>query len=93
MVDMTHNTSPSDALRNVSVEKFNARLGLVLFAVYLAVYVAYVLVNAFWPTIMDRVPFAGLNVAVISGLGLIIGALLLSLLYMGLCRSPGVKRA
>jgi uncharacterized membrane protein (DUF485 family) len=89
MVHVDHFNSPTEAARDVVVVRFNRRLGLALFAVYLVVYAAYVLVNAFWPSLMDQVPFAGLNVAVISGLALIVGAFALSLVYMGLCRSPG----
>jgi uncharacterized membrane protein (DUF485 family) len=89
MVHVDHANPPTDALGDAAVVRFNKRLGLALFAIYLVVYAAYVVVNAFWPTLMDLVPFAGLNVAVISGLALIVGAFALSLVYMGLCRSPG----
>jgi uncharacterized membrane protein (DUF485 family) len=74
--------------RDEDVERHNARLGLALFALYLAAYGAYVLVNAFWPALMDAVLFAGLNLAVASGLGLIAGALALALVYAWLARSP-----
>jgi uncharacterized membrane protein (DUF485 family) len=87
MVDFNHGNSPADEARDEVGAQFNARLGLVLFAVYLLVYGAYVIVNAFWPALMDKVPFAGLNVAIISGLGLIVGAFVLALIYVRLCRS------
>ena len=64
-----------------------ARLGLILFAVYLAAYAAYMLVNAFAPKWMDAV-VGGVNVAVVSGLGLIGGAVLLALIYAFACRVP-----
>ena len=92
MVDFDHGNLPPAEARDVAVEQFNARLGLVLFAAYLVVYRAYVLVNAFWPALMDRVSFAGLNVAVVSGLGLIVGAFALALVYMSLCRTPRKDR-
>jgi uncharacterized membrane protein (DUF485 family) len=92
MVDFNLGNPPTDEARDVVGERFNARLGLVLFATYLVVYGAYVLVNAFWPALMDKVPFAGLNVAIISGLGLIVGAFVLALVYVRLCRSPGKDR-
>lgn len=69
-------------------ERHNARLGLALFAVYLAAYGAFVLINAFWPELMDAVVAAGLNLAVVWGLGLIVGALALALVYAWLCRNP-----
>jgi uncharacterized membrane protein (DUF485 family) len=65
----------------------NARYGLVLFGIYVIVYVSFVLLNAFRPEIMDRVPFAGLNLAVLYGFGLIVVALLLAAIYGWLCRT------
>ena len=61
---------------------------MLLFLIYLAIYGAFVLVSAFWPAAMDARPFAGINLAVLSGLGLIAAALLLALIYAWLCRSP-----
>lgn len=87
MADLHHDSLPSDDAHDFAAERHNAQLGMVLFAAYLVVYGAYVLVNAFWASLMDQVAFAGLNVAVISGLGLIVGAFALALVYMSLCRS------
>lgn len=75
-------------VRDEAVERFNARLGLVLFAVYLTGYAAYMLVNTLWPSLMDEVPFLGVNLAVSSGMALIVGAIALSLVYALLCRVP-----
>jgi uncharacterized membrane protein (DUF485 family) len=66
----------------------NARYGLFLFAMYTFVYAAFVVVNAFRPDVMDQEAWAGINLAVLSGLGLILGAFVLSLIYGYLCRSP-----
>jgi uncharacterized membrane protein (DUF485 family) len=66
----------------------NSRIGLVLFAVYLVLYGGFVLLNAFWPELMERTPVAGLNVAILYGFGLIIGALVLSLIYGAVCTNP-----
>ncbi|WP_315852096.1 DUF485 domain-containing protein [Tautonia rosea] len=63
-----------------------ARVGLGLFAVYLALYAAFVGVNAFAPEVMARRPTGGLNLAVSTGLGLIVAAIILSLVYMALCK-------
>ncbi len=65
----------------------NARYGMVLFLVYLAVYGVYVVLNAFKPTVMDALPLLGVNLAVLFGLGLIVLALVLALVYAWLCRS------
>lgn len=59
----------------------NARIGLVLFGIYATCYAAFVLTNAFVADAMDATPFAGLNVAVLSGFALILLALVLALVY------------
>ncbi|MEM8865524.1 MAG: DUF485 domain-containing protein [Planctomycetota bacterium] len=57
------------------------RLGLVLFAVYLALYGGFVFLNALAPEAMESTPIAGLSVAVLYGLCLIVAAFVLALLY------------
>ncbi len=69
------------------MQAYNTRLGLILFFVYLALYGAFVLVNAFSPTTMEITPVAGVNLAILYGFGLIIAALVLALVYGCLCRS------
>ncbi len=64
----------------------NARTGLWLFAIYLAAYVVFVGLAAYAPQIMGRPSSLGPNVAILYGFGLILGAVLLAMLYMLLCR-------
>lgn len=64
----------------------NARIGLVLFFVYLAFYAGFVLLAAFAPATMQRTPWAGVNLAIWYGFALIAAALLLALLYGAVCR-------
>ena len=64
----------------------NARVGLALFAVYLVLYGGFMALNAFYPQQMSRAPFGGVNLAVMYGLVLIVGAFVLALLYMFLVR-------
>ncbi len=63
----------------------NSRNGIILFAVYLLFYGGFVFVNAFDPVSMEKTPFAGLNVAILYGFALIIGAVVLSAFYGLLC--------
>jgi uncharacterized membrane protein (DUF485 family) len=63
----------------------NSRNGLILFAVYLLFYGGFVVINGFDPVSMERTPIAGLNLAVLYGFGLIIGAVVLSAIYGILC--------
>jgi uncharacterized membrane protein (DUF485 family) len=75
-------TAPDDSRRNT-------RYGLFLFGAYLLIYSGFVLLNAFWPSVMGREVAGGINVAIAYGMGLIIAALALALIYGWLCRSSG----
>jgi uncharacterized membrane protein (DUF485 family) len=88
MAGFDHSDLPPKEIRDPAVERYVARLGFVLFAIYLAAYGAYVFINAFQPAMMDEVVFSGINLAVASGLALIVGALVMAVLYAWLCRKP-----
>jgi uncharacterized membrane protein (DUF485 family) len=64
----------------------NTRPGLVLFAVYLVFYGGFVLLAAFSPDTLAMLPWAGVNLAIWYGFGLILAALLLALIYGWICR-------
>ena len=68
----------------------NARNGLILFAVYVVLYGGFMLLNAFSPERMQQPFLAGVNLAIVYGMGLILAALLLALVYMWLGR-PAAK--
>ena len=70
------------------METRNARIGLVLFGVYLLLYGGFVLLSAFSPDTMESTPVAGINLAILYGFGLIAAALILALVYGWLCRTP-----
>lgn len=63
------------------MQTYNARIGLVLFAIYLMLYGGFVGLNAFAPQTMESTPFAGVNLAVLYGFALILAALVLALIY------------
>ena len=69
------------------MQQRNARVGIVLFLIYLALYGGFVLLAAFAPRVMERTPIAGVNFAIWYGFGLIAAAILLALLYGWLCRA------
>jgi uncharacterized membrane protein (DUF485 family) len=62
------------------------RIGLMLFAVYVLFYAGFMGLSAFAPQVMSSRPLGGVNLAIDYGLGLIIGAFALALLYMALAR-------
>ena len=77
---MTTSDSPS------AERRYNTRLGLTLFAIYLLFYLGFVLINAFAADLMEVVVVAGLNLAIVYGFGLIVSAFALALVYGAMCR-------
>ncbi|MCA9098496.1 MAG: DUF485 domain-containing protein [Planctomycetaceae bacterium] len=71
----------------------NARVGLLLFVIYLAFYSGFVLINTFAPEQMEVQPIDGVNLAILYGFGLIIAAFVLAMLYGFLCTTDGDKRS
>ena len=69
------------------MQTHNARVGLVLFVVYLILYGGFVFLNAFAPETMETTPLAGVNLAILYGLGLIVAALVLALIYGWMSKS------
>lgn len=76
-----------------SSRAYNLRLGLVLFAIYLLLYVVFVMIAAFRTEWMELRPFGGMNLAVLYGFGLIIVAIALSLVFGLLCKSDGAAQS
>jgi uncharacterized membrane protein (DUF485 family) len=58
-----------------------SRLGLGLFAAYTLLYLGFVFINAFSADTMDTIVFAGLNLAIVYGFGLIIVAIVFAFVY------------
>jgi uncharacterized membrane protein (DUF485 family) len=75
-----HHDSPS------YVQSRNARLGLIFFFAYVLLYGAFVYLSAFHPQVMAIDALAGVNLAVVYGLGLILAAIVLAVIYMFVCR-------
>lgn len=67
----------------------NARLGLLLFFVYAAVYAGFVAVCTFKYDWMGTIVFAGLNLAIVYGMGLIGLAVVMAVVYLLLCTVDG----
>lgn len=76
----------------------NARIGLGLFLLYFLIYVGFLLLNVFCPSLMsdnniplgqDRIlTLGGVNIAVGYGIALILIAIFVSLVYMRMTRRP-----
>lgn len=59
-----------------------SRLGLGLFAAYVALYGGFMVLVLVRPDLLARRPFGGVNLAIVAGLGLIGAAVALSAVYM-----------
>ena len=66
----------------------NARIGRWLFLIYAALYAGFMLLNTFAPSATTVIVLFGLNLAVCYGIGLIVVAVLMALLYGWLCKFP-----
>ena len=92
MAGLDHGSMHPKEVEDPVLAARNARYGMVLFLLYLAIYGGFVGLNAFWPTLMDRTPLWGLNLAVLYGLALIVIAMVLALAYCWLCRGRPSNR-
>jgi len=87
MAGFGHSAATPTETEDPAVSRRNARNGLWLFAIYFTIYCGFVGLNAFRPEAMTA-DIAGINLAVWYGLGLIVAAFGLALVYMALCRQP-----
>lgn len=66
--------------------RYKSRLGVVMFLIYCVVYAGFVFINVLTEgEAMQTIVGAGLNLAVVYGMGLIVLALVLALIYNALC--------
>jgi len=89
-MDTSSSGAPADSPPRVAAHDAhvspNAKLGLGLFGVYLLLYVGFMGIAAFKYELFASTPLGGVNLAVLYGMGLIVAALVLALLYMVLCK-------
>src|SRR3972149_11207030 len=64
---------------------YKARLGIRMFALYTVFYAGFVAINILSPLTMALVVLAGLNLATVYGMALIIVALIRALIYNAMC--------
>ncbi len=64
---------------------YKSRLGVWMFLLYAIVYAGFVAINLKDATLMETIVCCGLNLAIVYGLGLIVFALVLALIYSHLC--------
>lgn len=87
MTHWDHGSEQPDAGNHPHTAARNARWGMRLFVLYLVFYAGFVVVGAFAPAWLGRRPWAGVNLAIWYGFGLIVSALVVALVYSWLCRA------
>ena len=77
---------PARESRPDPASAYKSRLGLTMFIVYCVFYAGFVLINV-WTggKAMQAIVLMGLNLAVVYGMGLIVLALVMALIYNHLC--------
>ncbi len=60
---------------------YKTRFGIIMFVIYSLIYIGFVAINVIKPSLMAITVILGLNLAVVYGVGLIIFALVLALIY------------
>jgi uncharacterized membrane protein (DUF485 family) len=78
--------SPPSRHRSQNAWDYNARVGLLLFAVYLVLYGGFIYLSAFKREVMAQASLGGMNFAIVYGFALIIAAFVLAVVYMFLCK-------
>jgi uncharacterized membrane protein (DUF485 family) len=86
MITPMSEPSPRADSRNTVAR--NARYGLWLFFIYVVFYTGFVAISAFKFDELRR-NIGGVNLAIVYGMGLILLAFLLALVYMGMTRDRG----
>lgn len=64
---------------------YKSKLGVYMFIIYVIVYAGFIAINVISPKMMGAVVFAGLNLAIVYGFGLIVLAIIMGLIYNHLC--------
>jgi uncharacterized membrane protein (DUF485 family) len=73
---------------HASIISHNARWGLILFALYVVLYLGFMILAAYFPEQMARTtPIGSVNVAIAYGVGLILAAFVLAIVYTMISRS------
>ncbi len=60
---------------------YKSRLGVNMFVYYLLMYIGFVVINLYDPGLMEAIVLFGMNLATVYGMGLIIVALVMALIY------------
>jgi uncharacterized membrane protein (DUF485 family) len=75
---------PSTQWQTEKSQAFKTKLGLIMFAAYTPVYLAFILISVISPSFMSK-NVGSLNVAIVYGFVIIILAIVLAVVYNAIC--------
>lgn len=78
------NHGPATEWKEDKSEDYKSRLGLIMFAIYLVIYLVFILISVISPKTLG-VDIGSLNLAIVYGFGLIIIAIIQAILYNFMC--------
>ena len=82
---MLHEPAAAEVHGVEEAAAYKQRLGLIMLAVYGAIYVVFIIINVATPKTMGTIVVGGLNLAIIYGFALIVIAFVLALAYNWAC--------
>ena len=75
---------PSTEWQTEKSQAYKAKLGIIMFAAYTPIYLAFILISVISPSFMAR-DIGSLNVAIVYGFGIIILAIIQAVIYNAIC--------
>jgi uncharacterized membrane protein (DUF485 family) len=81
---------PAVKLGKDNASGYKTRIGIWMFVLYTLIYAGFIAINTVKPTLMEMT-FGGLNLAMIYGIGLIVFAFILALIYNNLCTKAEIR--
>ncbi len=81
---------PAVKLGKDNAVDYKTRLGIGMFIFYTLFYVGFMAINTLKPSLMEMT-FGGLNLAIVYGIGLIVFAFVLAIVYNRLCNKAEAR--
>ncbi|MFO8067241.1 MAG: DUF485 domain-containing protein [Bacteroidales bacterium] len=76
---------PAAKMGDDKASRKKAKLGIILFLIYASLYAAFVIISLVYTELMSTKVILGLNLAVTSGVGLIVLAMVMGFVYSWIC--------
>ncbi len=81
---------PAVKLGKDNASGYKTKIGICMFILYTLCYSGFVAIGTIDPSLMEM-NFGGLNLAVVYGMGLIVFAFVLAIIYNGLCTKAELR--